>query len=534
MSQSSPTEPVPIRIFDTTLRDGEQSPGASLNHAEKLKIAHQLAALGVDVIEAGFPITSQGDFDAVSAIAKEVEGPIICGLARCVSRDIERAGEAVKHAERSRVHVFCATSKIHREHKLRKAFDQIIELSVKSIEQAREYTDDVEFSPEDGSRTELDYLVQITGAAIDAGATTINIPDTVGFSIPEEYGHIFAHLREQLPVIDQQGIYLSSHCHNDLGLAVANSIAAVRSGARQVECTVNGIGERAGNAALEEFVMALRTRGTDADHFAGYTTGIDISRIFPTSRMVSSLTGLLVQRNKAVVGENAFAHESGIHQDGMLKHRGTYEIMDPTAIGVPASKLVLGKHSGRAALRDRLIELGYTVDDDTLQRVYDDFKALADKKKDVYDEDIEAILDLQLDAERELWSLLQFQVTSGTNAIATATVVVKDSSGVVQQDAATGDGPLDAIFSAIQRITGVSATLEDYTTRAITGGKEAQGEAQIRLNHHGKTVRGRGVSTDVIEAAAQAYLTAINRIRTAEARAVAATTMDSGDAIEQP
>ncbi|MEM1213479.1 MAG: 2-isopropylmalate synthase [Planctomycetota bacterium] len=534
MNAQNPNEPVPIRIFDTTLRDGEQSPGASLNHAEKLKIAHQLAALGVDVIEAGFPITSQGDFDAVSAIAKEVHGPIICGLARCVPRDIERAGEAVQHAERSRVHVFCATSKIHREHKLRKAFDQIIELSVKSIQQARGYTDDVEFSPEDGSRTELDYLVQITGAAIDAGATTINIPDTVGFSVPEEYGHIFAHLREQLPIIDQQGIYLSSHCHNDLGLAVANSIAAVRNGARQVECTVNGIGERAGNAALEELVMALRTRGTDGDHFAGYTTGIDISKIFPTSRMVSSLTGLLVQRNKAVVGENAFAHESGIHQDGMLKHRGTYEIMDPTSIGVPASKLVLGKHSGRAALRDRLVELGYTVDDDTLQRVYDDFKALADKKKDVYDEDIEAILDLQLEAERELWSLMNFQVTSGTHAIATATVVVKDSSGVIKQDAATGDGPLDAIFSAIQRITGVTATLEDYTTRAITGGKEAQGEAQIRLNHHGKTVRGRGVSTDVIEAAAQAYLTAINRIRTAEARAVAATTMDNSDAIEQP
>lgn len=504
-----------IRIFDTTLRDGEQSPGASLNHAEKLEIARQLEALGVDVIEAGFPITSQGDFDAVRAIASEVTKPIVCGLSRCVPRDIDRAGEAVKHAQRGRIHVFCATSKIHREHKLNKAFEQIIDMSVRSVEQARGFVDDVEFSPEDGSRTELDKLVEITHAVIEAGATTINIPDTVGYAVPAEYGHIFSYVREKLPIIDERGIYLSSHCHNDLGLAVANSLSAMQHGARQIECTINGIGERAGNAALEELIMAMRTR---ADIYGEFDTNIDISKLYPTSRMVANKTGLRVQRNKAIVGQNAFAHESGIHQDGMLKNRNTYEIMDPTAIGVPESKLVLGKHSGRAALKDRLQELGYAVDDDTLQRVYDAFKTLADKKKEVYDEDLEAIVDSTLDAERKLWEIESFQVTSGTHAIATATVVVTDSAGQAQTDAATGDGPLDAIFSAIQRITGVEATLEDYTTRSITGGKDAQGEATVRLNHHGKKVRGRGVSTDVIEAGALAYLAAINRIKTNEAR----------------
>ncbi|MEO1236457.1 MAG: 2-isopropylmalate synthase, partial [Planctomycetota bacterium] len=488
-------------------------------------------------IEAGFPITSDGDFEAVKAIAAELTGPIVCGLARCVPKDIDRAGEAVKGSTSGgggRIHVFCATSKIHREHKLKKAFEQIIELSVRSVEQARGYVDDVEFSPEDGSRTELDKLVEITHAVIEAGATTINIPDTVGYAVPEEYGHIFAYVREKLPIIDEQNIYLSSHCHNDLGLAVANSLAAVQSGARQIECTINGIGERAGNAALEEVVMAMRTR---QDYFSNYTTGVDIRKLYPTSRMVSTKTGLSVQRNKALVGKNAFAHESGIHQDGMLKNRNTYEIMDPQAIGVPKSTLVLGKHSGRAAIKDRLQELGHTVDDDTLLRVYDEFKTLADKKKEVYDEDLEAILDTTLDAGRSLWSIDRFQVTSSSDQTATATVVLRDSSGEVREDAATGDGPLDAIFSAVQRITGVSATLQDYTTRAITGGKEAQGEATIRLNHHGRQVRGRGVSTDVIEAAANAYLAAINRIKTTEDRRVRATTPteSGGDAVfERP
>ncbi|WP_428386701.1 2-isopropylmalate synthase [Mucisphaera sp.] len=510
-ADESKREATAIRVFDTTLRDGEQSPGASLNHHEKLEIARQLERLGVDVIEAGFPITSQGDFEAARAIGQEVSGSIVCGLSRCVERDIDRAGEALKGAAKPRIHVFCATSKIHREHKLRKAFDEIVKLSVASVERARGHVADVEFSPEDGSRTEMGYLVDITSAVIEAGATTVNIPDTVGYAVPEEYGAIFSELRRQIPAIDERGIYLSCHCHNDLGLAVANSLAAVAGGARQVECTINGIGERAGNAALEELVMALRTR---RDVFGGYTTRIDTKRIYPTSRMVSSLTGLLVQRNKAVIGENAFAHESGIHQDGVLKHRETYEIMDPRDIGVPESKLVLGKHSGRHALADRLTQLGYTIDDAMVQKVYDRFKDLADKKKEVYDEDIEAIVDQMMETGRSLWTLKQFQVIAGTGAMPTATVTLADATGEERTEAAVGDGPVDAIYSAIQSITGVRVSLEDFSTRSITKGKDAQGEVQVRVNHHGQKARGRGLSTDTVEAATLAYLAAINRIRT--------------------
>lgn len=521
------SEPTPIRIFDTTLRDGEQSPGASLNHHEKMEIARQLEKLGVDIIEAGFPITSQGDFEAVRAIGQELERATVAGLSRCVPRDIDRAGEALRDAAHPRIHVFCATSRIHREHKLRKAFEQIVELSVDSVKRARQFVDDVEFSPEDGSRTELNYLADITAAVIEAGATTINIPDTVGYAVPEEYGRIFSYLREQIPDIDANGIILSTHCHNDLGLAVANSLAAVANGARQIECTINGIGERAGNAALEEIVMALRTR---QDFFKNFTTRVNPKKIYPTSRMVSSLTGLYVQRNKAIVGENAFAHESGIHQDGMLKNRSTYEIMDPRDIGIPESKLVLGKHSGRHAFRERVETLGYSVDEATLEKAFEAFKNLSDKKKDVYDEDIEAILDQQLETGRQLWELVRFQVTSGTGVIATATVVLRDSSGEERMDAATGDGPIDAVYSTIQRITGVQVELEEYQTRAITGGKEAQGEVSVQIRHHDRKVRGRGLSTDVIEAAARAYLSAINRIKTQEERAVAATTMDGGEA----
>ena len=521
------SEPTHVRIFDTTLRDGEQSPGASLNHQEKMEIARQLEALGVDVIEAGFPVTSQGDWDAVRAIGQELTDTTVTGLARSVPRDIDAAGEALKGAHHPRIHVFCATSKIHLEHKLKKPFEKIKQIAADCVAHARQYVDDVEFSPEDGSRTELDQLVEITAAAIENGATTVNIPDTVGYAVPEEYGRIFSYVREQLPEIDQRGIVLSAHCHNDLGLAVMNSLAAVRHGARQVECTINGIGERAGNAALEEIVMALHTRG---DYFHEYTTRINTRKIYPTSRMVSHLTGLDVQRNKAVVGENAFAHEAGIHQDGMLKDRSTYEIMNPADIGVPESKLVLGKHSGHHALKQRVADLGYHVDTDTLNKVYDEFKALADKKKDVYDEDIEAILDQQLETERSLWELTRLQVTSGTGVVATATVALKDATGTERMDAATGDGPIDAVYSAIQRITGVSVTLEDYTTRAVTGGKEAQGEARVHVRHHERTVRGRGLSTDVIEAAAKAYLSAINRIRTQETRQVRATTMEDTEA----
>lgn len=504
-------DPTNIRIFDTTLRDGEQSPGASLNHEEKIEIARQLEALGVDVIEAGFPITSQGDFEAVKAIGKDLAETTVAGLARCVDRDIERAAEALRSAYKPRIHVFCATSKIHLDHKFKKPFEAIVELSIKGVEKAKGYVDDVEFSPEDGSRTSIDDLVTITKAVIEAGATTINIPDTVGYSTPAEYGAIFRKLRERLPEIDANGIVLSSHCHNDLGLAVANSLSAIENGAKQIECTINGIGERAGNAALEELVMAMNTR---ADVYENYKTNIKTKEIYKTSRMVSNLTGLSVQRNKAIIGQNAFAHESGIHQDGMLKNRDTYEIMDPRSIGVPESKLVLGKHSGRHALSDRIKEMGYTVDDDLLQRVYDDFKSLADRKKDVFDEDIEALLDIRLGEGRKLWELEFLRVTAGTDETAMALVKLKDSTGVTQQDTAHGDGPIDAVFSAIQKITGVTVTLEEYVTRAVTGGKDAQGETSVRINHHGRKVRGRGVSTDVIEAAAEAYLSAINRIKT--------------------
>jgi len=504
-------DPTPIKIFDTTLRDGEQSPGASLNHQEKIEIARQLEQLGVDIIEAGFPITSQGDFEAVKAIGKDLAQTTVAGLARCVDRDIERAAEALRNAHKPRIHVFCATSKIHLDHKFKKPFEAIVEMSIKGVEKAKSYVEDVEFSPEDGSRTGIEELVTITKAVIEAGATTVNIPDTVGYATPEEYGRIFSELRKRLPEIDANGIILSSHCHNDLGLAVANSLAAMQGGAQQIECTINGIGERAGNAALEELVMAINTR---SDYYKNYTTRIRTKEIFKTSRMVSNLTGLTVQRNKAIIGLNAFAHEAGIHQDGMLKNRNTYEIMNPRDIGVPESKLVLGKHSGRHALGDRIKALGYTLDEDALNKVYEDFKHLADRKKDVYDEDVEALLDRRLSEGRKLFELVAFKVTAGTDETSVALVELRDSAGTQIKDTAHGDGPIDAVFSAIQRITNVSVTLEEYTTRAITGGKDAQGEASIRISHSGKKVRGRGVSTDVIEAAAEAYLAAINRIKT--------------------
>ena len=524
MSASETEHPVDIRIFDTTLRDGEQSPGATLNHQEKLEIARQLESLGVDVIEAGFPITSVGDFEAVRAIGKELGKATVAGLSRCVPRDIDRAGEALKGANNPRIHVFCATSRIHREHKLNKAIDEIIRISVDSVKRARDYVADVEFSPEDGSRTELNILADITAAVVEAGATTVNIPDTVGYATPEEYGYIFKYVREQLPQLDAQNIYLSSHCHNDLGLAVANSLAAMQNGCRQIECTINGIGERAGNASLEEIVMALRTR---QDYYKNYRTRINTKRIYPLSRMVSSFTGLSVQRNKAIVGENAFAHEAGIHQDGMLKNRDTYEIMDPRDIGIPESKLVLGKHSGRHAFKDRVSQLGYDVSDEVIEKAFVEFKALADKKKNVYDEDVEALLDQQFQIERQLWELVRFQVTSGTGVIAMATVELRDSAGQVEIDAATGDGPIDAIYSAIQKVTGISVTLEHYQTRAVTGGKDAQGEVVIDVRHNDRKVRGRGLSTDVIEAAARAFMAAINRIKTFED--VAATQAEDDD-----
>jgi len=498
-----------VKIFDTTLRDGEQSPGATLTQGEKIEIARHLESMGVDIIEAGFPISSEGDFESVRAIALEITKSTVCGLARSTAKDIDRAGEAVQHAAKPRIHVFCATSKIHREHKLRKGKEEIIRISVESIKQARGYTDDVEFSPEDASRTELDFLEEIVHAAIEAGATTINLPDTVGYATPKSYGDMFAHIIGKLPIIKEKGIILSSHCHNDLGLAVANSLSAIENGARQVECTINGIGERAGNAALEEIVMALRTRRD----FYNIDTRIDATRIFPASRMVSMLTGLVVQRNKAIVGQNAFAHESGIHQDGMLKYRETYEIMDPVTVGIPATSLVLGKHSGRHAFKARVVELGYHLKDEQLEHAFAKFKSLADKKKEVFDEDIEAIVDDQLETGVGLWTLVGLQVTAGSTAIPMAVVTLKDTNGEQLQDASVGDGPVDAIYSAIARLTGVKANLTDYRVQSVTRGKEAQGEVHIEFDHSGTKVRGRGLSTDILEASALAYLAAINRLR---------------------
>jgi 2-isopropylmalate synthase len=519
-----------VRIFDTTLRDGEQSPGATLTRVEKLEIARLLEAMGVDIIEAGFPISSNGDFESVCAIASEIGSSVVCGLARCVPADIKRAGEAVQPAAHKRIHVFCATSKIHREHKLKMGREQIIKLSVDSVQQARTYTDDVEFSPEDASRTELEFLEEIVQAVVEAGATTVNLPDTVGYATPTGYGHIFSHLLAKLPIIKQKNVVLSCHCHDDLGLAVANSLAAIESGARQAECTVNGIGERAGNAAMEEIIMTLRTRH---DYYKT-TTRIDSAKIYSISRMVSTLTGLVVPRNKAIVGENAFAHEAGIHQDGVLKKRETYEIMDPATVGIPKTSLVLGKHSGRHAFRERVNFLGYTLSDEQLQAAFEKFKALADKKKEVFDEDIEALVDDQLNLSSDLWELVGLQVTAGSKTTPTATVTIRDSAGNTMQDASVGDGPVDAIYSAIQRLTGIKMVLTDYRIRSITKGTEALGEAHVELEHSGRKIRGRGLSTDILEASALAYLAAINRMRSLSNREKPGTQDSSVQSDQRP
>jgi 2-isopropylmalate synthase len=503
-----------IRIFDTTLRDGEQSPGASMNQAEKVEVARALANLGVDIIEAGFPIASQGDFESVRAIATEVTGAIVCGLARCNDRDIDRAWEALRFAQNPRIHVFLATSAIHREHKLKMTRAQIIERAVASVRRAKGYCADVEFSPEDAARTEIDFLCEVVEAAIAAGATTVNIPDTVGYATPTQYAGVIKTLIERVPNIGQA--IISVHCHNDLGMAVANSLAACEVGARQVECTINGIGERAGNAALEEIVMALKTR----HDYYGLTTNIKTDRLYPLSRMVSTITGLTVQRNKAVVGRNAFAHEAGIHQDGMLKERSTYEIMRPEEVGVPKTDLVLGKHSGRHALRDRVEELGYHVTDAQLETLFADFKALADKKKEVYDEDIIVLVEKHIQDVTALWSLVSLHTTAGTSVLPTATVCIRRPDGQLVQDAAIGTGPVDAIFKAVERVTGVAANLRDFSIRGVTAGKDAQGEVTLELEVESddRTFRGRAASTDIIEASAEAYLNAVNAIATRRER----------------
>jgi 2-isopropylmalate synthase len=493
-------------IFDTTLRDGEQSPGASMNLAEKLEVAHALKDMGVDVIEAGFPIASPGDFESVQAIARQVHGPVICGLARCNDADIDRAWEAVRDSARPRIHVFLATSAIHREFKLNMAKDEIVRRAVECVARAKRYCADIEFSPEDASRTELDFLAEVVERAIEAGATTLNIPDTVGYAVPTHYADIMKHLKKTVRGIDK--VVLSVHCHNDLGLAVANSLAAVQAGARQIECTINGLGERAGNCSLEEIVMALRTR---AD-FYQLPTNINTRRLYPTSRLVSHVTGIQVQRNKAIVGQNAFAHEAGIHQDGMLKERSTYEIMNPEDVGLPRTELVLGKHSGRHALRQRVRDLGYHLDEDQMQKLFDKFKVLADRKKLIYDADIEALAEEMIHDGPALWTLEAFQAIAGS--IPTATVCLWHQNGTIAKDAAVGDGPIDAVFKTMERITGIEVQLRDYRVRSVTVGEDAQGEAQVEAIYNGRSLRGRAVSTDIIEASALAFLQVINRIAT--------------------
>ncbi|MEE9259698.1 MAG: 2-isopropylmalate synthase [Candidatus Scalindua sediminis] len=496
-----------IKIFDTTLRDGEQSPGASLDPKEKLQIARQLSNLNVDIIEAGFPITSEGDFKSVSNIAKEIRGVSIAALARAVEKDIECAAKALKHAKSPRIHVFLATSKIHRKFKLAKAKDEIIKIAVKGVKHARKYVDDVEFSPEDATRTEPDFLAEVVESVIDAGAKTVNIPDTVGYAVPEQYASLIKSLKENVKNINKAVI--SVHCHDDLGLAVANSLTAIKVGATQVECTINGIGERAGNASLEEIVMALKTR----KDFFGHTTRIKTHELLATSKIVSGLTGLWVQRNKAIVGENAFAHESGVHQDGILKERTTYEIMRPEEVGLPKTKIVLGKLSGRHAFKKRIKELGYELSDEELEHTFNQFKILADKKKDIYDQDIEALIQDEKSEVPHIYELDSLSISCGPNTVPTAGVRLRVGKDKIVDDATIGDGPIDALFKTIDLITETKGKLLDYNIRAITSGKDAMGEVIVEVDVEGKSYRGRAVSTDIIEASAKAYLNAINKIK---------------------
>ncbi len=500
-----------IKIFDTTLRDGEQSPGFSMNREEKLEMAHALVELGVDIIEAGFPIASPGDFESVREIANTVRGATICGLARCSDADIDRAWEALKQAQQSRIHVFLATSAIHREFKLKMTREEILERAIKGTRRAASYVDDVEFSPEDAARTEHDFLCQVVEAAIEAGATTVNIPDTVGYATPQEYGAVIAMLKNRVPNIDKATI--STHCHDDLGLAVANSLAGVANGAGQIECTINGIGERAGNASLEEVVMAMKTR----PDFYHCETRINTPRLVPTSRLLVTITGMQIPRNKAIVGRNAFAHESGIHQDGMLKERRTYEIMTPQDVGFLATDLVLGKHSGRAALADRAKSLGYKLSGEQLQSVFDEFKKLADKKKEVYDGDIIALIEQQLHggAPREEWQLVGFDVAIGSGHKPRARMTLRRGDKEFTEEVSDGDGPVDVAFLAVEKITGIKLKCVDYSVRSASLGHDALGEVNLTVEYGNQTFRGRGVSTDTVEATVHAILSAVNRIATA-------------------
>ncbi len=494
-----------VRIFDTTLRDGEQSPGISLDVAEKLEIAEQLARLGTDIIEAGFPIASQGDFDAVEAIAKSVRGSTIAGLSRTGFQDIDRAWEAVRHAERPRLHVFIATSPIHMKKKLRMTEDQVKEETAAGVARAKGYCEDVEFSPEDGSRSDPEFMCEVCQIAVDNGATTINIPDTVGFGVPEEFAELISYVLGRI-----KGDYVvSTHCHNDLGLAVANSLAGVRAGARQVECAINGLGERAGNAALEEIVMAIKTR---ADYFDHLDVGVRTEELARTSRVVSRLTGYPVQYNKAVVGRNAFAHEAGIHQHGVLEDPETYEIMDATTVGQEAAQIVLGKHSGRHAFADSLGKMGIKIQGDALNAAFTRFKELADRKVQITEADIEAIVAEELGTGYvHRFDLVDLTLSGGMSSTPTAKVVVANGDGKIDAEG-SGNGMIDAAIAAIAAATGIEGRLTDFQVRAVTGGGDALGDVVLQMEADGFKVSGRGVSTDVVEASARAYLNAVNRI----------------------
>jgi 2-isopropylmalate synthase len=495
-----------VRIFDTTLRDGEQAPGFSMDRRAKMRMAHALEALGVDILEAGFPSASPDDFASVAEIARVLRSLTVCALARCHDNDIDACGRALVSAQHSRIHLFLSTSPLHREHKLNMSKQQVIDTACAAIERAKAQCHEVEFSAEDAMRTEPEYLVEVFSAAIAAGATTVNAPDTVGYTTPAEIAERFAYLRKHVRGADQ--VVFSSHCHNDLGMAVANSLAAVSAGARQVECTINGIGERAGNASLEEIVMALRVRPA----YYGVETGIDTRKLYPTSRLLTQLTGQAVPRNKAVVGENAFAHESGIHQHGMIKHRGTYEIMRPQDVGMGETRLVLGKHSGRHALRQRLQAMGHEIDEAAMESVFARFKTLADKKREIHDEDLEAIA-LGLDPEAiGPWRLVQLNTNSHMGGSASASVKLAHDNGHEISEAAIGDGPVDAVLRAIERATGTPLDVTQFQVRAVSEGGDAQGQAQLTARHADRDWRGNGVSTDIIEATAHAALAIVNRI----------------------
>jgi 2-isopropylmalate synthase len=500
-----------VLIFDTTLRDGEQCPGATMTLEEKLEVAELLDTMGVDIIEAGFPIASNGDFEAVSLIAKQVKRATVAGLARAISADIARAGEAVRHAVRPRIHTFVSTSPIHLAHQMRKSEEEVLEIITNTVTQARNLIEDIEWSAMDATRTPIDYLCRCVEAAIKAGATTINLPDTVGYATPDEYRAMFRAVRERVPNADKA--IFSAHCHNDLGLAVANSLAALEGGARQIECTLNGIGERAGNAALEEVVMAIRTRGD----VLPYETGIEATMLTRASKLASAATSFPVQYNKAIVGRNAFAHESGIHQDGMLKNAQTYEIMTPESVGVSKTSLVMGKHSGRAAFRNKLEELGYSLSDNQFQDAFERFKELADRKKHVYDEDIEALVDQNIAMAHDRIKLVSLHIVAGTRGPQRATMRLQVDDRVVIEEQ-EGNGPVDATFNAIKALVPHEAVLELYQVHAVTEGTDAQAEVSVRLSADNRSVTSRAADPDTLVASAQAYLGALNKLMSRGAR----------------